>query len=352
MGDAAAEATLLDAYARDAAAKEARIAAVLEDAGCGEAFRGMRRTPVERGYRMRASVYLGRDAPNDATARGVDPRHGRMPLADTLWVLPEAARPRVREVAERLAATPRDAGATGFEVRLEFGTLRAHVTVAAERGSAGRLDDFCGALLDGVDGVLGVAVPSQGIEAGETHLRHALLGTTILSHHLAFFQTNLWLTPELAAAARAAAADPSRIVDLYCGVGLHSVLAAAPSSAIVGVDTNRWAIESALRNAELHGLSRARFERIPVERLVGRPETERPSVVYVNPSRYGCAPGVAERVAAWRPDAVCLVSCSIASHARDLGAFARAAYRPEPFECFDMFPFSEFVESVTVLRRA
>jgi 23S rRNA (uracil1939-C5)-methyltransferase len=282
----------------------------------------------------------------------VDPRHGRLPLDETLWVLPDEARPLVRDVAERLSAAPRAAGATGFEVRLEFGSLRAHLTVAAERGSAERLDGFCRELLEEMPGVLGVAVPSQGIEAGERYLRHALLGKTILSHHLAFFQTNRWLTPELAAAARAAAADPSRIVDLYCGVGLHSVLAAQPESAIVGVDTNRWAIESAQRNAELHGLARARFERIPVERLVGRPETERPSAVYVNPSRYGCAPGVAERVAAWRPDAVCLVSCSIDSHARDLASFVRAGYRPEPFESFDMFPFSEFVESVTVLRRA
>ena len=352
MPDAAAHSdasTLADDYARDAAAKEARIAAVLEEAGLGGCFRGLRRSPVERGYRMRASVYL---ASGGDGLRGVDPRHGRVPLEETLWVLPEEARPLVAEVAERLGAAPRAAGATGFEVRLEFGSLRAHLTVAAERGSAERLDGFCRALLDEVPGVLGIAVPSQGIEAGETYLRHELLGKTILSHHLAFFQTNRWLTPELAAAARAAGADPSRIVDLYCGVGLHSVLAAAPESAIVGVDTNRWAIESAQRNAELHGLSRARFERIPVERLVGRPETERPSVVYVNPSRYGCAPGVAERVAAWRPEAVCLVSCSIDSHARDLASFVRAGYHPQPFESFDMFPFSEFVESVTMLRRA
>jgi hypothetical protein len=339
---------LLDAYASDADAKEARIATVLETAGLGGLFLGLRRSPIEEGYRMRASVYLARGG--DAEARGVDPRHGRMPLAETLWVLPEPARPRVMEIAARLDAAPREAGATGFEVRLEFGSLRAHVTVAAERGSAGRLDSFCRALLDEVDGVLGVAVPSQAIEMGETHLRHALLGKTILSHHLAFFQTNRWLTPELAAAARAAAADPSRIIDLYCGVGLHSVIAATPESAVVGVDTNRWAIESAVRNAELHGLARARFERIPVERLVGRPETERPSVVFVNPSRYGCAPGVAARVAAWRPEAICLVSCSIDSHARDLAAFARAGYRARPFESFDMFPFSPFVESVTELR--
>jgi tRNA/tmRNA/rRNA uracil-C5-methylase (TrmA/RlmC/RlmD family) len=343
---------LLEAYAADAAAKEARIVALLHGSARGDLFLGMRRTPVERGYRMRASVYLARDAPEDAAARGVDPRGGRQPLEETLWVLPEGARPLVHEVTARLAAAPRDAGATGFEVRLEFGSGRAHVTVAAERGSSGRLDDFCDALLAEVGDVLGVAVPSQAIEVGETHLRHELLGTTIVSHHLAFFQTNLWLTPALAAAARGAAADPSRIIDLYCGVGLHSVLAAVPASRIVGVDTNRWAIESAQRNAELHGLAQARYERIPVERLVGRPETERPSVVYVNPSRYGCAPGVAERVAAWKPEAVCLVSCSIESHVRDLSAFARAGYRAEPFACFDMFPFSEFVESVTLLQPA
>ena len=106
MADTLPGTTLREAYDRDATAKEARIAALLEAGGCGGAFRGMRRTPVERGYRMRASVYLGRDAPEDAVARGVDPRGGRMPLEETLWVLPEAARPRVREVAERLAAKP------------------------------------------------------------------------------------------------------------------------------------------------------------------------------------------------------------------------------------------------------
>jgi tRNA/tmRNA/rRNA uracil-C5-methylase (TrmA/RlmC/RlmD family) len=44
------------------------------------------------------------------------------------------------------------------------------------------------------------------------------------------------------------------------------------------------------------------------------------------------------------------VSCSIESHARDLASFVRAGYRPRPFESFDMFPFSPFVESVTELR--
>jgi tRNA/tmRNA/rRNA uracil-C5-methylase (TrmA/RlmC/RlmD family) len=343
--------SLAEEYRRHADAKEARIAAVLSEHGLGGLFRGMRRCPVEEGYRMRASFYLGRDEEGAAAIVGVDPRSGRVPFADALWVLPEPARPLVRDVAGRIAAAPREGGITGFEVRLEFGGGRAHLTLAAERGSAS-LDAFCRALLESSPHLLGIAVPSQAIEHGETHLRHELLGRTILAHHLAFFQTNRWLTPDLADAARQAAADPSRIVDLYCGVGLHSILAATPESAVIGVDTNRWAIESAARNAALHGLAHARYERIAAERLAGRPEAESPTIVFVNPSRYGCAPGIAERVAAWRPHAVCLVSCSIRSHAHDLAAFAGAGYAPRPFESFDMFPFSEFVESVTELRPA
>jgi 23S rRNA (uracil1939-C5)-methyltransferase len=265
-------------------------------------------------------------------------------------VLPEEVRPLAREAARRLASVPAGAGATGLEMRLEFGSLRAHLTVGARRGAEERLDDFAAAWLAELPGVLGVAVPSQVLLAGESHLAHVLLDTTLLAHHLAFFQTNRALTPALAEAACRAARNPASIVDLYCGVGLHSLLAAGPETRVLGVDTNRWAIESALRNVELHRLPHARFERIAVERLVGRAEVEAPSLVYVNPSRQGCAPGVVRHLCDWRPERVCLVSCSIESHARDLATFREAGYRAEPFECFDMFPFSPFVESVTVLN--
>lgn len=343
MADAVSLDSLAAEYEASAAAKEAHIAALLAEAGMDGLFRGMRRCPVDRGYRMRASFYR---AP-DGGIVGVDPRHGRVPLEDSLWVMPEAARPLVREVARRVLAADEAERITGFEVRMEFGTDRAHLTFSAERGTA-RLDGLCAELMAEVPGVFGAAVPSQVIEAGGTEHRHVLLGKTIIAHHRAFFQTNRWLTGDLAAAAQQAAADPSHIVDLYCGVGLHSILAATAESRVIGVDTNRWAIDSAQKNAALHELAHARYDRLPVEKL--RLPDDAPSVVFVNPSRFGCAPGVIERIAAWRPAAVCLVSCSIESHVRDLGSFAAAGYRAKPFESFDMFPFSPFVESVTELR--
>lgn len=347
-------------YERHAAAKEARVRALLEAHGLGALFRGLRRCPVERGWRMQASIRLVAGA-DGAAVTGVDPRTGKhAPLAQVLWTLPEDARPLAVQLGERMAAEAPPGVVTGWDLRLEYGSGRAHLNLAAVRGAEPRLDALAERMMTDVPSLLGVSVPSQEIERGEAFLRHQLLGKTVLSHHRAFFQTNRWLTPELAAAARQAADGAPSIVDLYCGVGLHSVLAAVPETRVAGIDTNRWAIDSARRNAALHGLENARYEDLSVERLLapsGRErETmeipERPSAVIVNPSRFGCAPGVAEAAARWRPGAVCLVSCSIDSHVRDVLAFAAAGYRPRPFESFDMFPFSEFLESVTVFDPA
>jgi hypothetical protein len=350
---------LAEDYERHAAAKEARVRALLEAHGLGGLFRGLRRCPVERGWRMQASIRLIAGA-DGATVTGVDPRTGKhAPLGQVLWTLPEDARPLAVEIGRRMAAEAPEGVVTGWDLRLEYGSGRAHLNLAAVRGAEARLEGLAERLAAEFPALLGVSVPSQGVEQGEAFLRHQLLGKTVLSHHRAFFQTNRWLTPELAAAAREAADGAPSIVDLYCGVGLHSVLAASPQTRVAGIDTNRWAIDSARRNAALHGLENARYEDLPVERLLAPSAREapmeipeRPAAAIVNPSRFGCAPGVAEAVARWRPGAVCLVSCSIDSHVRDVLAFVDAGYRPRPFESFDMFPFSEFLESVTVFEPA
>jgi hypothetical protein len=339
---------LVEDYARHAAEKEARIAGLLEAAGLGGLFAGLRRCPVELGYRAQASFYVDRSR-GGAAVLGVDPRRGRVPVDEALWVVPDFARERVRAAAERVAAEPAASGVTGFDARLEYGGGRAHLGLFVERTASGDLGPLCADLL-ALPGVLGVAAVSHGVEMGETELRHQLLGKTVLAHHRAFFQTNARLTPELAAATHAAAADPSSILDLYCGVGPHSILAAAPESRVLGLETNRHSIESARRNAALHGLAHARYEREPVERLIGGAAPEPPSIAYVNPSRFGCAPGLPAAVARWRPAAVCLISCSADSHVRDTLAFMAAGYRPMPFGSFDMFPFSPFAESVTVFH--
>lgn len=336
---------LFSEYGRHLAAKEARVRGMLGAHGLEALFAGIRRCPVEGGFRGHASFRVARE---DGAARvlGVEPRGGRAPLEDTLWVLPEEARPTVLRVRDVLLEGGRAEGVFGFDLRLEHGTLRAHVAISAPRDAGVPLEPLCRALLE-VPGVLGAAVVSQGVEAGEAWLANRLAGRTVLARHRAFFQSNLRLVPEMVEEIQRPLERPARVVDVYCGAGLHSVLAAVPGTRVAGADNNRWAIDSARRNAALHGLSAAEYACESAEAFAAAREFHAPDVVFVNPSRMGCGPGVPEAVARWRPARVCLVSCSVDAHLRDTLAFLRAGYRPAAVRCFDMFPFSEFLESVT-----
>lgn len=337
---------LFSAYGRHLAAKEERVRGMLAAHGLGGLFAGIRRCPVEGGFRGHATFRLAREEDGAVRVLGVEPRGGRAPLEDTLWVLPEEARPTVLAVRDVVLGGAWAEAVSGFDVRLEHGTLRAHVTVAAPRESDPEPEALCRALAE-VPGVLGAAVPSQGAEAGEGWLANRLGGKTVLAHHRAFFQSNLRLVPEMVEEVQGPPERRACVVDLYCGVGLHSLLAAGPGTRVAGADNNRWAIESAGRNAALHGLHAAEYERLDAERFAAARGFDAPDEVFVNPSRFGCGPRLPGAVARWRPASVCLVSCSFDSHLRDTLAFAAAGYRPAAVRCFDMFPFSEYLESVT-----
>jgi tRNA/tmRNA/rRNA uracil-C5-methylase (TrmA/RlmC/RlmD family) len=333
-------------YAAHLAAQEDRVRALLAAHGLELPFAGIAPCPVEEGWRGHASFRVFHGG-GEARAFGVDPRRGRVPLEESLWVLPAEVRPVVLAVRDLLLRGDPGGAVHGWELRLEHGTLRAHLSVSAPREGAAALGSLCRRALDEVPGLLGAAVPSAGIEMGEAYLANRLRGRTVLAHHRAFFQSNLRLVPALVDEVQRPLAEPATVVDLYCGAGLHSVLAAGPETRVAGADNNRWAIESAVRNARLHGLARAEYLRADAERFAAERAFRAPDVVFVNPSRFGCGPGVPEAAARWRPAAVCLVSCSVDAHLRDTSAFVRAGYRPLGLRAFDMFPFSPFLESVT-----
>jgi tRNA/tmRNA/rRNA uracil-C5-methylase (TrmA/RlmC/RlmD family) len=338
---------LLPEYALHLAAKEARVRALLEAHGLGDLYRGMVACPVERGYRTQASFRAAHGAPH--TLVGVDPRGGRVPLPDSLWVLPELARPTALRVHELLMREGMLPPVAGFDLRLEHGTLRAHLTLSIPRDCAVPVDALCARLMEEVPELHGVSAPGAGLELGDAYLRNVLLGKPVLAHYRAFFQTNAHVTPLLCAEVQRPLHAPASVVDLYCGVGMHSLLAAGPATAVRGADNNPWAIDSAARNVALHGLADAEYHRVSAERYGVEQSFAAPTVVFVNPSRFGCGPGIAQAAARWRPERVCLVSCSIDSHVRDTVAFLAAGYRPEAVACFDMFPFSDYLESVTHL---
>ena len=142
-------------------------------------------------------------------------------------------------------------------------------------------------------------------------------------------------------------------LDLFCGMGNFSLPLAAAGWRVTGMDVQRSAITSAIRNAEANGLDDCcRFDaasaKAATHRLVG--EGQRFDLILLDPPRSGCAELIpllpdlgARRIVA--------ISCDPATLARDLAGLVSHGYRIEAARMVDMFPQTSHLESMVSLVR-
>jgi len=166
------------------------------------------------------------------------------------------------------------------------------------------------------------------------------------------------LLPELHDASLAAAADflrpepGDRVADLYCGIGASLALWRARGAEALGVETSREALDCAAKNAPgttlLRGTCAARLpqirpwlEEVPPDRRL----------VYANPPRSGLEPGLAEGLAACRPQRMAYLACSPGTLARDLRLFEALGFGVARLLPYDFFPRTDAVEVLALLER-
>jgi 23S rRNA (uracil1939-C5)-methyltransferase len=135
-----------------------------------------------------------------------------------------------------------------------------------------------------------------------------------------------------------------RVVDAYCGVGLHARRLARAGARVVGLELDALAVAAAQASAP----EGAEFVEGDVEALL--PAHLPADLVILNPPRAGVAPAVTEALVASPADRIVYVSCNPATLARDLKRLA-PAYRVEHVRAFDLFPQTAHVETVVLLAR-
>jgi 23S rRNA (uracil1939-C5)-methyltransferase len=139
-----------------------------------------------------------------------------------------------------------------------------------------------------------------------------------------------------------------RIVDGYGGVGTFALrLLRAGAAHVTLVESSPSACADARHNVEANGFAgRAEVREQPF----GSAPLPPCDVMVVDPPRAGLlAQGAAAVLAAAAPR-VLLVSCSLESLARDLAAL-HGDYAVEALQLCDLFPHTEHVEALTLLRR-
>ncbi len=220
------------------------------------------------------------------------------------------------------------------EAELPRPPVDLHTTTRAGSSSTG-----------GPTGVLGAEYLHERL--GELELR--------ISPH-AFLQTNTETAERLYATARelAALGSGERLYDLYCGIGTIGLSMAADAGEVWGIESVADAIVDAEANAELNGISNARF-RVGDARLGIRPlieEAGKPDVVVIDPPRAGLSAKIVRRVLECDARRIVYVSCNPTTMAPNARQIVDAGYRLSRMRPVDMFPQTPHIECVALLERA
>lgn len=182
---------------------------------------------------------------------------------------------------------------------------------------------------------------------GSPYVTDRLHGATVTRHARSFFQGNRYLLSSLVdhVMERITGAP---ILDLYAGVGLFSVVAAAGGKgSVVAVEGDRHSAADLRRNAEGHDITAMVGA---VEAFLGRPSGKFATLI-VDPPRTGMSKAAMAGVIAMRAPRVVYVSCDIATLARDARQLIDAGYRLDGVRGFDLFPNTAHVETVIAFAR-
>jgi 23S rRNA (uracil1939-C5)-methyltransferase len=241
----------------------------------------------------------------------------------------------------------------GFEVQVSHGKRTAHLTLSVKRTEKRSYADLAELLLDKIALLEGVSIPSKRQDIGKPYLSHRINGREFISQYSAFFQSNLRLTPKLLEEIRTNCQNLGfyRILDLYCGVGLFSLSLANHDTAVIGVDINKRAVDSARLNAKNLGIGQASFICSPVENFLQNAFVSPNDLVIIDPPRSGCPESLIDNISRHNPENIFSVSCNPQTHIRDLNRWNEKNYTVQSISAFDMFPFTEFMETVALLKR-
>lgn len=251
------------------------------------------------------------------------------------------ARPEVGEALTRLRALLAQRGGLPYtEVEIRSDGERA---VFAFKGSRRDVPVELASLGD-------VAVGGRSV-FGNATLTLDVLGLSLRASPLSFYQVNLEGNALLAGFVRdtVLASSPSRVVDLYAGIGNLDLPLAMAGVDVLAVELEGAAIRDLAHTAEVHGVAdKVTVHTMPAERYDLSKDFF--DVLVLDPPRSG-APGVLEKALVLRPHTVIYVSCHIGSASRDIRALTKAGYRLDHVRCYDLFPDTHHVETVLVLRR-
>jgi len=238
-------------------------------------------------------------------------------------------------------------------------SLNAELTPLVDQLHELELDGQIIGILHSVNDGIADAVKDEDTRIlwGRDYLREKICGLEFIISAYSFFQTNsagaekLYDAVKRMMAYESAAPQASRLAyDLYCGTGTIAQVLSPSFERVIGVELNPAAIKSAIKNANVNGITNCDFyagDVLAILNDIG----QTPDVAVVDPPRDGLHPKALAKLITLAPPKLIYVACKPASLARDLVALTDAGYVPIKAIGVDLFPRTPHVEVVMLLQR-
>ncbi len=190
---------------------------------------------------------------------------------------------------------------------------------------------------------------------GKGYIEDQLCGLTFRISPQSFYQINPIQTEKLYGKAIELAAlnGTEKVIDAYCGIGTIGLIASEKAGQVIGIELNGEAVKDAVINAKRNQISNARFFKGDAGEFMVQmaEEGEHADIVFMDPPRQGSDDAFLNSVAKLAPEKVVYVSCGPETLARDLKKLIRMGYEAKEAWPYDMFCWTQHVETVVLLTR-
>ena len=170
-----------------------------------------------------------------------------------------------------------------------------------------------------------------------------------------FYQVNPVQTKNLyeKAISLAGLTGNERVMDAYCGIGTIGLIASRDAREVISVELNPDAVRDAVTNAKRNQIKNVSFYQNDAGAfMVSMAEKgEKADIVFMDPPRAGSDEAFLSSVVTLSPKKVVYVSCNPETLARDLRYLTKHGYKAEEAWGYDMFAWSEHVETVCLLTQ-
>ena len=195
----------------------------------------------------------------------------------------------------------------------------------------------------------------ENVLYGTGKIEDELCGLTFRISPRSFYQINPVQTEVLynTAMEYADMSGREKVIDAYCGIGTIGLVASKRAGEVIGVELNRDAVHDAISNAKRNGIKNVRFFCDDAgEFMLGMArDGEKADIVFMDPPRAGSDECFLSSLVTLAPKKIVYISCNPETQQRDLRFLTKRGYKVEKIQPVDMFPHTNHVETVVLLKK-